>query len=158
MKANIRLDGVSDEQPGIDQCRALVAELKACQKVKLGQADALVANVADGTTVDGSQDADSKLEGLATDVVALPVGESGVVEIDPVATAAAAKTELALSALNYYTSWTETAETLNHSVLPTSKVLMLLDAPTSKSKCVSKLIISWPRSARRSAPKNRSWS
>ena len=140
MKANIRLDGVSDEQPGIDQCRALVAELKACQKVKLGQADALVANVADGTTVDGSQDADSKLEGLATDVVALPVGESGVVEIDPVATAAAAKTELALSALNYYTSWTEAAETLNHSVLPTSKVLLLLDAPTSKSKCVSKLI------------------
>ena len=35
------------------------------------------------TEADGSQDADSKLEGLATDVVALPVGESGVVEIDP---------------------------------------------------------------------------
>ena len=78
--------------------------------------------------------------------------------MDPVATAAAAKTELALSALNYYTSWTEAAETLNHSVLPTWKVLMLLDAPTSKSKCVSKLIDQLATLSKTLGTKNRSWS
>ena len=138
MKAGIRLDGPSDEQPGIDQCRALVTELKALQKEKSAPDDALPANSAEGS--DGLK-AEAACPGIAGDDVAvLPVGESGEAEVDTVAVTAAAKTELALTGLNSYKSWQEAHETLNHSVMPTSKVLLIVDAPTSKAKTVTKMI------------------
>ncbi len=135
MKANIRLDGSSDEQPGIDQCRALVAELRALQKVPT-IADALVANQ-DGTPEPRTQtsgESDGSLPcPLSADVEATE-------EVDRVAIAAAAKTEVALSTVNYYASWPEVIETVSHTTMPTSKLLLLVDAPTSKSKILLKMI------------------
>jgi hypothetical protein len=73
-------------------------------------------------------------------VAALPVGVSGEDEVDAVASLATNTTELAMSSLNYYGSWAEAMETLNHSVMPTSKVLLVVDAPTSNSKIATKMI------------------
>jgi len=138
MRAGVRLEGVSDEQPGIEQCRALVAELKTLhnQVPRKGKEDALplsdeAAEGADFHTKDANNGItdDAAIESLA-------LGGAVMAQVDQAELVASGRTDVALASLAYYTSVAELLNTLATVVLPSSKVLVLVDAPTSKSKSV----------------------
>jgi hypothetical protein len=95
-----------------------------------------------GAAGDGGKDA---LAALASDTAVEDeaprhqVGES-IEEIDPVAEAAEVKTSAALQKLNYYDSLEAVMKALAVEVTPSHKVLVLVDAQTSKHRVGHKLV------------------
>ena len=138
MTNSIRLEGTSNEQPGIEHCRALVTEMTALKSRPNPQSgDGTTAAVldsalaaADGSTphADGSE---------AVPVVSL--GTGGDMEIDLAEERAISRTDVALSKLNYYRDMPQLQQALMSTIMPSSKVFLLVDAPTSKSKVALRL-------------------
>jgi hypothetical protein len=135
-RGGIKLDGVSDQQPGIEQCRVLVKELQA---LKAGPAEP-VTRGAPGT--DSSLAAGTVTDALVADVgcaVALVAGALEA-ELDPAKDIATSKADLAMANLTRYESWQSLGGSLASVVMPSSKVMFFVDAPTSKAKVVVALL------------------
>lgn len=131
MKDNMRLEGVSDEQPGIENCRAVVAEMSALKSpAQKSESVATVNSISEeGATV------------VVGDVSTTAVGESLAVdvEVDPLKELAISKAELALQNLTYSESLQALEPQLSSILLPSSRVFVLIDAPTSKSQVATRL-------------------
>ena len=140
LRSSIRLEGISDDQPGIEQCRTLVKELTI---LKMRSAsNALTASTSQGTAEDTlAASSDKTNESLgnkdeAVGTVAIAADD----EVDPLDEKAKGKTDMALTKLSYYDSGDDMLKILPSVVMPSHRVLVLIDAPTSKSKVVVKLI------------------
>ena len=132
MKAGIRLDGVSDERPGVPQCRALWGELETLKRgAGAPQPDASADGAAIGgqaAAASGDGGADVDMGGSAS-LVAYDVEER-----DPAEEAASALVEASFDKVHHF----DNLEDLKRDILgilgPTSKINILVDAVTSKPK------------------------
>lgn len=140
MRANIRLEGTSDEQPGIPQCRALVAELKELQGRAAGGSceSATGAATPSGGDVEDAFGPECETSTAKTKVDAVEV--SVAEEADPIMEAALAKTDVALSTLTSYESIADAFSAVESSLVPSSRLLIFIDVPTSKPKILLKLV------------------
>lgn len=140
MRMRVPLHGTSDEQPGIDQCRSIVKELTTLKTKP---------NAQDGSTPAETESASTLLsEGAAVDkdnmekageFNAMTVALAGE-EVDDARVKADALAEVALTKLNVYRDVGDLTSGLSSSVLPGAKVMIHVDAQTSKLAVISKLI------------------
>ncbi len=145
-RTRVKLDGNSDEQPGIEQCRTIVKELNVLKTKPNAQEGSGV-----GDAASSAADADPAADGgdqisLAeratglTSISALAVTVGGPEEVDEVRVQADAKTDVAMTRINYYKHDEGMISGLKSLVMPGSKVMIHIDAPTSKQSVVSKLV------------------
>jgi hypothetical protein len=138
MTNSIRLEGTSNEQPGIEHCRALVTEMTALKTRPNPQSG----NGTSAAVPDSAVAAEDVSTSAADSSEAVPVvslGTGGDTEIDLAEERATSKTELALSKLNYYRDVTQLKESLMSTLMPSSKVFLLIDVPTSMTKVAMRL-------------------
>jgi hypothetical protein len=140
MRAGIKLDRVSEEQPGIEQCRVLVKELQALKsKPVVAEAEGALAADTGSALAAGSEDLSSSGQLNIGSALALAAGVLEP-EIDPARELATAKAELAMSSLTRYDTWQQLGNSLASVVMPSAKVMFFVDAPTSKPKVVVALL------------------
>lgn len=139
------MEGNSPEQPGIEQCGALVTELEA-RKTKGTGAAASAASTQPGAAVPAAGAADMDiaddakgLEPSASDVH-VAEGTDELDDMDPIRLAAEKKVESALLRLNYYALAADMASSLGEVVQESQKILVLIDAPTSKARVGVRLV------------------
>jgi len=148
MRQGVRLEGISAEQPGIEQCRLLIEDL---QKLKTGNSKvASAVTDAEGQEGGGDGSGEGEQAQAATSGAATSSGDCGVAalgsvdadmdEFDPVKEAATRKTDAALQRFNVYASFDEMLKLLPGVILPSQKVLFFVDAPTSKTKIICELV------------------
>ena len=103
IRSMIRLDGNSDEQGGIGQCRHCILSLMDMRKQQVAARSKSSALDAPQGTDPDSLDASQSQGPVASDVASVVVSaEEAEPEADPVREAAAGLTELELSKLAYY--------------------------------------------------------
>ncbi|CAK0910476.1 unnamed protein product, partial [Prorocentrum cordatum] len=138
IRAAVRLEGASEEKPGIPQCRALWAELEALKKgpETAPKAGAPAAHAAAGDAAAsqgpaGADDADADADaGAASIGVGMEVEE----DRDPAEEAASILAGAFLDAVHVYENEQAMKENLRNLVGPSSKIVVLVDACTSKAK------------------------
>ena len=158
MRSGMRLDGNSDDQPGIDQCRALVKELTLLKTKPSGsESKPSTAAAPEGDALEASSPpAGDALEASSgsgsNEVGTLVIGAED--EVDPFEEVACAKTDMALTKLSYYESGNALLKTLPTVVMPSHRLVVMIDAPTSKAQIVVKLIDSAAATVKASPCKN----
>ena len=131
IRSGVRLEGVSDDRPGVVQCRTLWAEL---EQLKRGPADpsapsstaapdpAKGPTASSGTAPDpGAEEDATLLDGMAE-------------EHDPAQEAATNLTQANLYKVRFYKDITDVQRQLSGIVTVSAKICVLVDACTSKSK------------------------
>ena len=147
MKTRVPLHGLSDEQPGIDQCRNLVKDLDAMKtapnaqegagptNISTGSGNALGASTSDPAKPGETEGTQKQVD--STVAVAVVAEEE---ETDPIREIALGRAELAMSSINYYDDISALAAIVPAVIMPTHKVLIHLDVPTSKIKIAGRLL------------------
>ena len=140
LRTGVRLEGNSDEQPGIEQCRLLVQEMTLLKTRPNAQDPQAAGHALAASTEDGGGVADS---GTAADelvtVSSLAVG-GALEESDPAMETAVSKSDLAMGKLSYYVDIEQLVNAVPSQIMTTTKAFILVDAPASKVKVVNRLI------------------
>ena len=100
MRVGVRLEGISDEQPGIDQCRGLVKELTILKtRPATAGVDALGASSSnpDSDALGASLEPGAASAGSSGDPVVNTMAIAADAEVDPADEAATGETDMALS-------------------------------------------------------------
>ena len=141
VNAGVKLDGISDQQPGIEACRTIVKELVTAQKAA-AEAHAernQIAAAASGDAPSGDEpsgDASSGNRDALDASSKMDVGESMLVS-DPIADAASAKVDVDLARHQVYDPASDWANSIRGQLMPSQKVAILVDAPTSKIRVLA---------------------
>ena len=146
MKTNLPLHGVSEDQPGIEQCRVLFKELEASltRKPQDGQGQDTHGLAAAGAGSDqGAAQGGQVANGLDAGVSpGGSVGNTMVIdeEEDVVAGIVRGKVEAALMKINYYPACDQLESVLKGIIMSTHNVVFIVDAPSSKPRVLVNLI------------------
>ena len=142
-RGGIRFEGVSDEQPGINQCRVLIKELEAARELKKQEGnnteETAPASEPDPTSSASGQ-APTGTGSIPDDVDMNTVGADILVEKDPIKEAALEKVEGAMAKLNVYSDVDRLETALVQTLMPTHKLFIMVDAPTSRSRVALALL------------------
>lgn len=138
MRSGVRLEGISADQPGIEQCRMLIEDLQRLKTKPAGAAPSDNQQEA-GAIQDAGSDAAGAVQAASSEAGTVEAGTVGVdlLEHDPTREAAKSKTEAAMSKFAYYTKWEQFDDALPSLIMPQQKLLIMVDAPTSKVRVLS---------------------
>ena len=136
LSSGVKLDGASDQMPGIEACRTIIKELTAAQSAaaeaymqsqRPSQGTAVVSDpLAGGPPSGDNLDAESKIE----------VDGDGMESCDPLLETAATKADVEMSKHQVYNPTGDWVNQICSQVMPSQKAVILVDAPTSKSRVV----------------------
>ena len=133
LRTKLRLDGLSDERPGIPQCRALVAELRTLKQAPAGTppagepASSGAAASGGETTAEQGGTVGEALDAQPSEILTFPSEP----ERDPTREEATRLMEDTLAAATFYA---QPGDVLRDPLPHGQELLILIDAPTSKSK------------------------
>ena len=132
MRAGIRLEGVSEEQPGIEHCRILIKDLDTA---RARPADGRVADTTAATVASAPAEAGADVGDESCD--AMLVDEA---DVDPVKAVVSNRVEAAMSKINIYDTLDSLTQCLVAQVVSSQKIVILVDAPTSRSRVLMTLL------------------
>ena len=134
--AGVRLEGVSEEQRGIEQCRSLIAELEKLSGTKVATGSSPTADaaaIAESGGGAGSGGDKGGAAGAGTDDTRVDVGLAMETEgLDPMHDLAAKKTEAEMQNITYYKSVEEMSSVLCKLLSSADRLHILIDAPSWK--------------------------
>lgn len=135
MRLGIKLEGNSLEVPGIEQCRILLDDLVAAR----GRPSSDVAKATEQLGDDGDGTPGSVLDKDDSTTAGVLCGSTPVE--DSARAAASAKVDGMMSRFTFYKDMSELTNVLKATLLPTDKVVFLVDCPTSKAKVLVEHIV-----------------
>ena len=136
MKIGLRLEGVSEEQPGIHMCRVCILAL---EEMKNRDTSGVSGDAAAGPPANAQGPTSGNTSGVSGDASGVSGGApmavaDGTIEVDPIEIATNAKVDGALQNHHCYRTFAELQDNLPVHVVSTHKMFFLIDCPTSKIK------------------------
>jgi hypothetical protein len=147
LRGDRKFDNAAADAPGIEQCRAVVAELeklKAAPKADARSAASPSHGLDAASAAGGASGHGLDVASAPTDpnniLFSAAVHEEALEKPDPMRDAAMKKTDIALGKLQYYNDLQEVTRCLPAIVRPSHSVMVLVEAPTSKLRVVLELM------------------